>query len=79
MRIEDRSFNITLAESIHFTITPMYVNDRDLTYQLSIAGKVHGSLIPDIDDEIGLTWRTEDNIDPILVNMIGRMIDYHEA
>lgn len=75
MRIEDRSFIITLAERINFTVTPMYINDKDLTYQLSIDGKVHGSLIPDIDDDLGLIWRTEDNIDQQLVNMIGKMID----
>ena len=79
MRIEDRSFDITLGESIHLTITPMYVNDKDLSYQISIGGKVHGHLIPDLDDDLGLIWRTNDNIDPRLVNVIGKLIDGYKA
>lgn len=38
----------------------------------------NGCLIPFTDDNAQLGWRTEDNIDPILVRTIGRMIDEYE-
>ncbi|MBB5634323.1 hypothetical protein HDE68_000208 [Pedobacter cryoconitis] len=71
-------FELTFAENIKINIVPAHLFGKDLVYYLFISGKAHGSLIPYIDDNAQLGWRTEDNIDPILVETIGRMIDEYE-
>ncbi|WP_158797672.1 hypothetical protein [Pedobacter sp. L105] len=70
-------FNITLADNIEFTVTPVHLNGTAISYQISIAGKNHGLLTPYTDDHTGVAWRTDDPMDSSLVNMIGRLIDHH--
>lgn len=72
-------FTITLAEHVIITVTPCHPNGRDLQYLINIEGKNHGYIIPDIDNEIGPTWWTNDDIHPVIINAIGRLIDNHEA
>ncbi|AMQ00915.1 hypothetical protein AY601_4064 [Pedobacter cryoconitis] len=71
-------FVLTLAENIHIDVVPAHLNGKDLVYHLFIDGKAHGCLIPYIDDNAQLAWRTDDNIDQVLVQTIGRMIDHYE-
>ena len=71
-------FVLTLAENIKIDVVPAHLNGKDLVYHLFIDGKAHGSLIPYADDNAQLGWRTDDNIDPILVQTIGAMIDEYE-
>jgi hypothetical protein len=70
-------FAITLAEHVIITVTPCHPNGRDLEYLISIEGKNHGYIIPDIDDDLGLIWRSDGKIDQRLVHVLGRAIDSH--
>lgn len=71
-------FVLTLAENIKINVVPAHLFGRELVYYLFIDGKEHGCLIPFTDDNAQLGWRTDDNIDPLLVQTIGRMIDEYE-
>lgn len=71
-------FVLTLAENIKIDVVPAHLNGKDLVYRLFIDGKAHGCLIPYSDDNAQLGWRTDDNIDPVLVHTIGAMIDEYE-
>lgn len=76
--MKDESFTIVIAETVRLQITRYYVNG-DLTYRISSGDKILGSIVPDIDDNLGLIWRTSDNIHPWLLYKIGRQIDSYEA
>ena len=69
-------FIITLTNSIQYTVTPIYFNGKDLTYQLSIEGLSSGSITPFVE-EFGLTWRSDD-IDPMTIDEISKLIEDHE-
>ncbi|RAJ28882.1 hypothetical protein [Pedobacter cryoconitis] len=69
-------FIINLANNVQYSVTPVYQDGAELSYQLSIDGKPQGSITPFLED-IGLTWRSDD-IDPLIVDEIGELIEDHE-
>lgn len=73
------SFKITLAIDIDFLGTPIRVDDIITSYVISIGDKLHGSVYPDHgqEGERPLVWRSKDNMDKYLVNLIGKMIESH--
>ena len=73
------SFKIILAENVELCITPIRVTDHIISYQIIIADKYHGSVSPDHGEngERPLVWRSHDNMDKYLVNIIGKMIESH--
>jgi len=69
-------FIITLANGVQYMVTPAYFNGKDLTYRLSIGGVSSGSIIPFVE-EYGLTWISDD-IDPLTIDEIGKLIENNE-
>lgn len=72
-------FKIVLAEGVEVTVRRVRNQDQ-LSYELYIADKLHGSIYPDhgVDGEHPLIWKSYDNIDPYLIGLIGKMIESHD-
>lgn len=70
-------FNIPLAPGIKVTVTPFLLDDDNVIYQISTGDKVHGFVIPIIDDDMGIVWKANGNIDDKLIPIIGKMIERH--
>jgi len=74
----EEKFTITLADGISIQVLPIRERDEISAYQLSIDGKYHGEVYPDTEDAF-IEWKSNDNIDPYIVAMIGRAIESHDA
>jgi len=72
-------FNITLAGDVEMTIKPRRIVKDELVFDVYIEDKIYGTVFPDLgtDDEAPLVWRSNDNFDPYLVGLIGKMIESH--
>jgi dissimilatory sulfite reductase (desulfoviridin) alpha/beta subunit len=71
-------FTITLAGEIIVEVQPVVSGSEMSAYQLYIEGKYHGEIYPDIENPF-IEWKSYDNIDPYLVQLIGRAIEDHDA
>jgi len=71
-------FTIILAEDVCIDVQPVVSGSEMSAYQLYIKGKYHGEVYPDPENPF-IEWKSHDQIDPYLVQLIGRAIENHNA